>query len=499
MKIKNFYENLLIFICLFTFIKSDLAIIGPVDLAARYSNKPIEIVFGKMTEMNNFYIYGEVFLENTTSTHSACSEIRALPAILKQNEYVENFKILLAFNRDCSIVQKARNAQNAGASMLLLINENDDIKNVLLEDDGSGNDIKIPIGLISLTNGRIMQDYIENEPKSRIMVEINFQEKISKKKIEFKFFFSSSELKAYELINNITRYMNKFSNQIKFIPIYVIHQSPSYDPEKPKRELNCVTKGKYCYFPRETTIIQDGHKILIESLRQKCMFIKSKEIKNYYEYLDTFYKNCLKYYIPKFNMRCAKQTLDILGYPIDYLDKCVSDSFGVENLLSSSYIDNENTIFKKEYDEILKYKLTSFPAIVIDDKPLEGIIKENKVMVALCKAVQEKPDFCSLLAGETESYLSQLKKKKSWIYVFIIFIIIINIVLFFIFRKYIMKQINDKINFNTIDFDGRINNFISNYMSLKKNKEMDYQSFDTDISSKPNKSSEQIMGAVNTV
>ena len=73
--------------------------------------------------------------------------------------------------------------------MLLLINNNDeDIKNVLLEDDGSGNDIKIPIGLISLTNGRIMQNYIESNPKSRVMVEINFQEKTAKKRLILNFF-----------------------------------------------------------------------------------------------------------------------------------------------------------------------------------------------------------------------------------------------------------------------------------------------------------------------
>ena len=496
---RNLYEKIILIISILSFIKSNLVVIGPSELISRYYNKPIEVVFGKLSDTSNFYVHGEVFLENKTQSHDACSELEFLSANMNQNEYVENFKILLAYNGDCSVIQKARNAQNAGASMLLLINNNDeDIKNVLLEDDGSGNDIKIPIGLISLTNGRIMQNYMESNPKSRVMVEINFQEKTAKKKVEFKFFFSSSELKAYELINNITQYSEKFSNQFEFIPIYVIHQSPSYDPQKPSRQLNCVTKGKYCYFPKQSTIIQDGQRILMESLRQKCMFEKSKEQKNYYEYMNTFYKTCITYDIPKFNERCAKESLDILGYPVNYLDECVADSFGVKSLLSSTYIDNENTIFKKEYDEILKYKLTSFPAIVIDDKPLEGIIKENKVMYALCNAVKVKPDFCSVLTGE-ESWHFSIKKKKNWIYTLIVIIIIINILLFCTFRKYIMRQINDKINFNTIDFDGRINNFVTNYMSLKKNQEMDYQSFDTDTSSKTKKSNDQIMGSVSTV
>ena len=108
--------------------------------------------------------------------------------------------------------------------------------------------------------------------------------------------------------------------------------------------------------------MEDGQSILFESLRQKCMFYKSTEIKKmkyYYQYLDYFYKNCLIVPTPRFNDRCSKQNLDIMGYDVDYLDDCVADSFGVRTLLSSSYYDNENSIFKSDYDEILKYKLTS--------------------------------------------------------------------------------------------------------------------------------------------
>ena len=183
MKIKNFYDQITVIICLISFIKSNLVVIGPSELVSRYYSKPIEIVLRKNEDMSNFYVHGEVFFGNITAIHSACTELGVLPSITSQNEYVENFKILLAFNGECPIVQKARNAQEAGASMLLLINNNDeDIKNVILDDDGSGSDIKIPVGLISLTNGRIMQNFIENNPKSRVMVEINFKEKEAKKK-----------------------------------------------------------------------------------------------------------------------------------------------------------------------------------------------------------------------------------------------------------------------------------------------------------------------------
>ena len=489
--------EVILIICYFYLINSQLSIIGPSDLSSLYSNKPIDIVFRKMTDTSNFYVHGEVFFENVTKEHEACKDLGILQSKTGQNQYSENFKILFAYIGSCSILQKARNAQSAGASMLVLINNNAmDIKDVLLEEDASENDIKIPIGLISQYNGRTMENYIEKNPKNKIMIEINFKFTEPKKKVQLKFFFSSSELKAYELINNLTTYIDKYDDQVEFIPIYVTHQIPSYDPNNAKREFNCVTKGKYCYFPKETTITQDSRAILMESLRQKCMYFKSiesKKMKYYYDYMDDFHKNCLLMHTPRFNDRCAKQNLDSRGFAIDYLDDCIANSFGVNNLLSSSYVDNENSIFKSDYEEILKYKLSSFPAVVVDDKPIIGIIRENKIANALCEAVKTKPSFCNFIAGAVIGN----NTRRKWSYFLIFVIVIINISLFIIFRKYIKKQIGEKINFNMIEVDGRVNNILTNFFQFRK-QEGDYQSFDKNGQG-PSKTGMQIEGTVNTI
>ena len=107
MKKINFKEiiNLLLLIYIVSFIKCDLVIIGPGDLASRYNNQPIEIVFGKISTITDFYVHGEVFLDNTTSQHVACLEIDSLSKNANPNEYFENFKIILAYNGQCSVVQ----------------------------------------------------------------------------------------------------------------------------------------------------------------------------------------------------------------------------------------------------------------------------------------------------------------------------------------------------------------------------------------------------------
>lgn len=490
----------IITILLFLFlhsINSQLSIISPPDLVSQYGNQPIDIVFKKMLDSSHFSVRGEIIFENITKEHTACQDLGKLPNHPNQNPDSEDFKILLAYMGTCPILHKARNAQSAGASMLVLINNNDqNINSVILDEDSLQTDIKIQVGLISQNNGRVLQNYLLSNRENRVIVEINLQEKIPKKKIEFKLFFSSSELKAYEMINNLTSYLDKFDDQVDFIPIYVTHQFPSYDPENPKREFNCVTKGKYCYFPKETTITQNGQEILYESLRQKCMYFKSLEIekiKYYYQYMDYFYKNCLLVSIPKFNDRCSKQNLDIMGFGVDYLDECFADSFGVKSLLSSTYMDNENAIFKNDYEQILKYKLTSFPAVVIDDKPIEGIIKEYKIAQALCSAVEIKPSFCNFIVGTP----FRRNSRRAWTYFLIFVLVVVNLGLFIIFRKYIIKQIGEKINFNMIEVDGRVNNILTNFFRFRK-QDGDYQSFGKD-GINPNIASNQIEGTVNTI
>ena len=488
------------FILIFFFfylVNCQLSIIGPTDLNSQFSNSPIDIVFKKMTDSANFYVNGEVFFENVTKEHNACQDLGTLATNTNQNQFSENFKILLAYKGACPIFQKARNAQSAGAAMLVLINDNSqNISEVILEEDVSGSDIKIPVGLISLYNGRILHNYIDTYPKNRIMVEINIQPTNPKKKVELKLFFSSSEVRAYQLLSNITSYLDKYDDQVTLIPIYVTHQIPGYDPNNAKREFNCVTKGKYCYFPKETTITQDGREILLESLRQKCMYkksLKAKKMKYYFDYMDKFYKNCLAVPTPRFNDRCSKQNLDLMGFGVDFLDECVGDSFGVKTLLSSSFVDNENYIFKQDYEEIIKYKLSSFPAAVVDDQPIDGIIKEYKIANALCKAVKVKPDFCIFLSGT----VIESNPRRSWTFFLIVLIIFINLCLFIVFRKYIRKKIGERININMIEIDGRVNNILTNFFRFRK-QDNDYQSFGKD-GMNTNKASTQIEGTVNTI
>jgi hypothetical protein len=261
--------------------------------------------------------------------------------------------------------------------------------------------------------------------------------------------------------------MNKFEDQVNFTPIYVVHRAPFYDENNPIRVVNCVSKGKYCYFPKETTIINDGQAIIMEDLRQKCVYnyaLIKENIFVYLNYLKYFHAECLiKGDKPQFNENCAKKVLKSLGYPIIDIDSCIAKSFKVNDLLSNLYIDNENYLLEKEYDELLKYKLTVFPSVIIDNKPLDGIIKETKIMTEICNLIKDKPGFCYEMMGKGSN-----ERKKFIILILIFILVVINVFIFLVFRKYIIERINERIVQGGLDLDTRIKNVIGNYFSLSK-------------------------------
>jgi hypothetical protein len=353
--------------------------------------------------------------------------------------------------------------------MVIVVNNmQTDIKKIIMTDDGSGNDIYIPIAMISKDDGEKIINFMQSNKESPIIVEINFIKKVGKyKKIDFKLFFSSSELRAYELFNNLAQYMNKFEDQVNFTPIYVVHRAPFYDENNPIRVVNCVSKGKYCYFPKETTIINDGQAIIMEDLRQKCVYnyaLIKENIFVYLNYLKYFHAECLiKGDKPQFNENCAKKVLKSLGYPIIDIDSCIAKSFKVNDLLSNLYIDNENYLLEKEYDELLKYKLTVFPSVIIDNKPLDGVIKETKIMTEICNLIKDKPGFCYEMMGKGSN-----ERKKFIILILIFILVVINVFIFLVFRKYIIERINERIVQGGLDLDTRIKNVIGNYFSLSK-------------------------------
>lgn len=88
--------------------------------------------------------------------------------------------VLLDRGGNCSFVTKTRNVQNAGGHMAIIIdNSAESLENILLVDDGTGSDIRIPAVLISKSDGQLIKNYIiKNNGKkieSDIIISVEFK------------------------------------------------------------------------------------------------------------------------------------------------------------------------------------------------------------------------------------------------------------------------------------------------------------------------------------
>ena len=473
MSLKIIFISLLISLSLST---SEIRIISPKNLDLQLKSQPIDMEFSSFGKNpSNFHVRGQIYLSNDENS-TACDPLNMTLISDEENEEkIDKFPILLIKRGGCSFTTKVRNAQNIGASMVFIAdNKIENIHSIIMADDGTGNDIVIPSAMISYEDGNTIIKYMNENKNELIIVDANFgvvedENKNDVKNVTFEFFFSSSEVRAYEFLRNVSEYLNDFGEQIIFIPHYVTHRSPFYDKSNTNPIENCVSFGKYCYFPKETTVEKNGRNIVIEDVRQKCMYnlsVNKNKISNYFKYMNSFYENCLNVEDNKrINEECSQIALVNAGFTQDYLNNCVKESFFSNKYNLAEMIENDNSLLANDYSIQNDYILTTFPAVSINKKRIKGAIKESVVISKICEEVEKKPNFCW-----NNEIVSKKGMSFSSIFFIICFFILINVIIFILCRNYIQKRVYERVNNSEIDIDGRINNVIANYFSLKDSK-----------------------------
>jgi hypothetical protein len=69
----------------------------------------------------------------------------------------------------CTFVTKVRNIERAGGSLAVIIDDqNTDINNVIMSDDGTGTGILIPAMLISKKDGDKLKEYLKTASEEEV-------------------------------------------------------------------------------------------------------------------------------------------------------------------------------------------------------------------------------------------------------------------------------------------------------------------------------------------
>lgn len=105
---------------------------------------------------------------NFDSNH-ACKPIKTIK--IEHDIATDRFPIIMVDRGNCTFVTKVRNVQNIGGRIALIVNDNDeDVSNMIMADDGTGKDIYIEAVLISKADGDKIKQFISENKNDSAMI-----------------------------------------------------------------------------------------------------------------------------------------------------------------------------------------------------------------------------------------------------------------------------------------------------------------------------------------
>ena len=152
-------------------------------------------------------------------------------------------KILIARRGSCSFVNKVRNAERAGASLLVVVdNQEEKVKNVIMGDDGTGTGIRIPSMLIGKSDGEALIEFARQKKGATLSAEFAVKEKTNFVDIEF--WYSSNNQLALDFVKEFDKYAHKLKGYVNIKPRFVTWGCPVCTEQFKQEE--CFFNGAYC-------------------------------------------------------------------------------------------------------------------------------------------------------------------------------------------------------------------------------------------------------------
>lgn len=221
-----------------------------------------------------------------------------------------------------------------------------------------------------------MKEYFQNNKNSENSVILNFDNEFKNHndQIDLKLFFNANDRKVYKMLNKL-RDVIVNSDKIRFNPVY------SFDLPYENTDLvrvleakgSCMCGSRYC---DDFEIFEggEGRKNLIESVRQKCVYVIAfDETRNrtlYFDYMSKFHDQC---YEDDMSKSCSDSILNQLKPGLaDEVFGCYINSFKstknipvidemVEKCDTNAYLEEHNYYLNNQIKKAL-------PLISIDEQ-----------------------------------------------------------------------------------------------------------------------------------
>lgn len=367
--------------------------------------------------------------------------------------------IVMVNRGGCPFTKKVRNIQHAGGTVAIVIDnkENEEMDDILMVDDGTGNGITIPAMMISHEHGlkilKYMVDGDEDEHtnnSTNVSLMAAFDIRHPDNRVEWDLWFSSNEEIALNFLKNYREFHEKLGNQTLFTPHYTFTDFPR--SMQNKMEDDCLSKGKYCIISQKSNDKRAGRDVLYEDLRQICLFNKMSEKgtpERWWDYIIQAHTDCQT----NLNEACSENTHNKLGLSFPETIEWVEESFKNKGRNSE-----RNTLFDKELKYKNKYGPQFFPGAVVNNITYKGVLEPQNFFEAVCTGFKNRPDECKV--KEVSTTIIEGISTSTLIFI-IVALVVINTGIIVLYNRYIKKREMDR------KIEMHINSAVSQYFALQ--------------------------------
>ncbi|KAG5526339.1 hypothetical protein RHGRI_032575 [Rhododendron griersonianum] len=316
---------------------------------------------------------------------------------------------------DCFFALKVWNAQNAGASAVLVA---DNIEEALITMDTPEEDrqsakyienITIPSALIEKSFGEKLKKALSSD--EMVNVNLDWREAVPHPddRVEYELWTNSNDECGFKC-DMLMEFVKDFKGAAQilekggytqFTPHYITWYCPQAFTISKQCKSQCINHGRYCAPDPEQDFSRgyEGKDVVLENLRQLCVFRVANETKKpwvWWDYVTDFQIRCpMKE--KKYNKDCAENVIKSLGLDLKSIEKCMGDSNA----------DSDNPVLKEEQDAQVgkgtRGDVTILPTLVVNNRQYRGKLEKGAVLKAICAGFEETTEPAVCLSGEVET------------------------------------------------------------------------------------------------
>lgn len=380
--------------------KNSLKVISPDNLKGNYDSA-----------IGNFGVpqYGGTLLGAVIHPKENQNACNAVGSFTSDESRPGQLPIFLLVDRgDCYFALKVWNAQNAGAAAVLVTDNK--VESLITmdspEEDNTAVEylqhITIPSALIEKNFGDKLKKALSNG--EMVNINLDWRESLPHPddRVEYEFWTNSndecgpkcdSQIEFVKSFKGSAQMLEKGGYTL-FTPHYITWYCPQAFVLSKQCKSQCINHGRYCAPDPEQDFSQgyDGKDVVIENLRQLCVFKVATENKKpwvWWDYVTDFHIRCpMKE--NKYNKDCAEKVITSLGLDSKKIDECMGDLEA----------DAENSVLKAEQDAQVGHNsrgdVTILPTLVINNRQYRGKLEKIAIVKAICAGFEEttEPAVC---------------------------------------------------------------------------------------------------------